>query len=344
MAGNDFGGTIEVVRGQLSGERADQVLRFWSREGVLEGSAAEERLAQVACTLIDDTGEIAGVNSVFAADVPLIGGRRFWIYRSFLVPSASGAEVEMTNAAFTALEREFESNRSGPIGLCLLVPDPTEHGPEAIWPETQLMYAGYLEDGTQVRVRYFPDAAIGPGVPDSPTRSESQQRGAPIEQRYRLGVFDETDAVGYDDVLALWEREGVVSHAEAERRVHEVFLVAIDEAEGVVGLSSLYLVRNRQLRMDLWSYRIFVAHAHRAGNLALRLAVEGRDLLEQRFVSGEDKRAAGIVYEVEHEGLSRHFNRALWPRAEVTFIGESDSGNHVRVRYFRGALAPPPEP
>jgi hypothetical protein len=338
----DVEGAIEVVRGRMTEARADQVLSFWSREEVLEGAAARERLPEVVCVLIDDNGEIAGVNSVHAADVPLVGGRRFWIYRSFLTRDASGAAPEMFNAAFTALEEEFEPSGDGPIGLCLLVADPGERGPEAIWPETELMFAGYQEDGRQVRIRYFWDAIIGPGLPDSPSLSETRDQQYPLEERYRLEVLGETDAASPEGVIAFWESEGVVPPAEAQRRVHEVLLVAIEDAEGVVGVSSAYLSRSPRLQMDLWYFRIFVARAHRNNNLAVALAMDGRDLLEKRFVSGEDTRAAGIIYVIQNEGLKKYRNRAVLLPVEFAFIGQTEEGHHLHVRYFPGAQTPVP--
>jgi hypothetical protein len=337
-------GTIEIVRGRMSDERADQLLRFWSSEGAVEGEEARRRLDEVVCVLLAGAGEIAGVNSVHPQDVPLIGGRRFWIYRSRLLPSASESAQEMIGTAFAALEEEFEPTMAGPIGLCVLVDDRAEmeRRPEAVWPETELMFAGYLDDGRQVRIRYFEGVAIGPGLPNSPTLAETRATRYTLEDRYTLEPLGESSTVTHDDVLALWDRERVLRPAEAERRVHEVLLVASERAEGVVGVSSAYLRRNPQLRMDLWYYRAFVAGAHRMTNLAGLLAVNGRDLLERRFVTGEDARAAGIAYEVENEGLKRYFNKALWLPTDFTFIGENERGDHVRVHYFPGASAPTP--
>ena len=123
-----------------------------------------------------------------------------------------------------------------------------------------------------------------------------------------------------------------------------MLLVAIDEVDGVVGVSSAYPQRNPQLRMDLWYYRAFVASGHRNISLAVLLALRGRDHLQERFLSGRDTRGAGIIYEVENEGLKRDADQALWLPTLVTFIGENERGDHVRVRYFPGALAPEPPP
>lgn len=160
---------------------------------------------------------------------------------------------------------------------------------------------------------------------------------------YRISLFAEADEVSERDVVDLWEREGAVPAEVAPDRVGEVLLVGLGEEGELVGVSSAYLERNRQLNMDLWYYRAFVAASHRNGNLAVQLALTGRDHLERLFVSGEDTRGAGLVYVVENQGLKRRFDDALWFPTDVTFIGENARGDHVRVRYFPGALAPLPE-
>ena len=281
----------------MSEELAAELLGFWTRERALDESAARSRLSEVVCVGRDRTGEIAGVNSVYPHRVNLIGDQPFWMYRSLLLPPVARADTEMINAAFAALEAEFEPASGGPIGLCLVV-DPAETGrrPGTIWPDTQLMLAACLEDGRQVRIRYFDGAVIGPGLPNSPTLADTGIADYSLEESYRIQPLGEASGATPDDMLAFWDREGALPPAEAQRRVHEVLLVAIERAEGVVGVSTASLQRNPRLRMDLWQFRVFVARAHRMSNLALLLAVKARDLLERRFITGEDRRGAGIVY------------------------------------------------
>lgn len=154
--------TIETVRGNLSDETATDVLAFWEKRGALSGDAATERLRQVVCVLRGDDGGIAGVNSVYAEKVPLIGDRVFWIYRSLLDPAASEGWLDMVRAAFEALGEKFDPEAGGPIGLCVLIADREEmkRRPEAEWSDPRLLYAGYTSDGRQVRIGYFPGARI----------------------------------------------------------------------------------------------------------------------------------------------------------------------------------------
>ena len=71
--------TIETVRGSLADEVAAEILAFWDEQGALSGDAAQKRLREVVCVLRGEDGRIAGVNSVYAEEVPLVGKRVFWV-------------------------------------------------------------------------------------------------------------------------------------------------------------------------------------------------------------------------------------------------------------------------
>jgi hypothetical protein len=302
-------------------------------------------LNEVVCLLLDDSGEIAGINSVHEESLPLIGGRLFWSYRAYLPSGDADSAVAMFNAAFEALDAEYRADRSGPLGICVMVTDPEEmrRQPEAIWPDTELIYAGILPEGGQVRIRYFDDAVMGPGLPNSPTVAESAAQDYSLGQGYRIVPLAESDAATPDDVLELWAREDAVPELEAQRRVHEVLMVALDPNDAIAAVSSVYLQRNSQLGLDLWYYRTYVANEHRMGHLAVRLLWATRDHLRERFESGKDTGAPGMIMEVENDLLKTYYNRAFWVISDFFFIGETERGAHVRVHYFPGVQAPHPQ-
>jgi hypothetical protein len=267
-------------------------------------------------------------------------GRRFWIY-----PAGSGdLDAEEFNATFESLEEEFEPGRPGPVGVCVIVEDreQMERHPEAIWPGTELMFAGYLPDDRQLRIRYLWGATIGPGLPDSPSLDEAMADDHPLEDRYRIEPFAESTTVTKEDVIAVWRRDGVLPGPLARERVQQVQLVAITGEREVAGVSTVYLEHSPQLRMDLWYYRTFVGSPHRHTNVARHLISSNRDLLERRFTAGEDTRAPGMIFELEHEGMKRHLNTALWAHSRFVFIGEDQRGRHIRIHFFPGARVPPP--
>jgi hypothetical protein len=159
---------------------------------------------------------------------------------------------------------------------------------------------------------------------------------------YRIEAFAEQEAISAEDAVGLWTREAGLELDEAQRRLAEILLVATDSQRRLAGICTTYLHFNAQLRADLWHYRTFVGAGHRQSNIAVGLALAGRDHLVQRYVGGEDRRGIGIIYEVENEGLQRHFPQACWMPTDFLFIGENALGAHVRVHYFPGAPAPEP--
>jgi hypothetical protein len=279
---------------------------------------------------------------VYEANVALIGNRRFWIYRSLLDQAVADQGLNMVRATFTALQDESGDSSEAPIGLCLLLgPEERRLRPaEAVWPDPPMIYAGYVGD-RQVRLGYFENALIAQPSPGVQVRPGSEY-GPAAGTGYRIEPFAEQERVTEEDVVAFWTQEGALAASEAQRRVAEILLVASDGAGRPVGVSTTVLRRIDQLRADLWYTRVFVGAAHRRSHLAIGLALGVRDRLARRFASGEDRRAIGIVFEVESEILKRFFPQAIWPRTGFAFIGESSAGSHVRVFYFPGAPAPQP--
>jgi hypothetical protein len=343
VAESPFAGEIETVRGELAGDRAEQVVGFLAERAGLTRAEAGEELPRVVCLALDPGGALAGVGAVSEAAVPLIGGVRLWLHRVALLAEATEAHDAMVAAAFEALEKGYDPEEGGPIGLCQVTTDPDEmrRTPEAVSPRTGLLHAGFLEDGSQIRVRYFDQASIGPRVaPLAPVGERTQP--PPLDERHRIESLADS-VVTPDDVLALWARERAIPAAVAERRVHDVDLVAIDERDGLVGIGSSYLQRNGQLRMDLRYFRAFVAETHRSSSLATALTFRDCEHLEGLYVSGTDRRASGVICQVENDLLQRHRNEARWAATDLNYIGQSANGSHVRVRYFPGVRIPVPD-
>ncbi|HEY5318395.1 MAG TPA: hypothetical protein VIJ20_10470, partial [Solirubrobacteraceae bacterium] len=161
--------------------------------------------------------------------------------------------------------------------------------------------------------------------------------GWEIEGGYRIDVFAEQDAVSGEDIIALWLREGGLSLGEAQRRLTEVLLVVSDARGQVVGVCTRYLHRNEQLRTDMWYVRGMVAAAHRRSSIGYWVSISSRDYLSRRFVSGEDRRGIGVVYEIENHFLKHVYPMGYWEPNDFIFIGETAAGQHVRVHYFPGA-------
>ena len=163
---------------------------------------------------------------------------------------------------------------------------------------------------------------------------------------HRIAPADATDPALTAAVLALWDREAGLLPGEGERRLGELLLVGTSETGEVAGVTTAFVRHDARLRAELWNVRVFVARAHRRGDLARQLAVAGRDALAERFAVGADTRGAGILYEVENPVL-KAITEAVWPATRFVFVGETPGGAHIRVRWFDGArleLDPVPAP
>lgn len=169
----------------------------------------------------------------------------------------------------------------------------------------------------------------------------SHQDLAPLPGGYRVEPLEGQNRLGPDDVVAFWAAQGALPPTEAARRVHEVLYVGVGPGDELVGVSTAFLQRSRQLRLSFWYLRMFVAAEHRKGNLAFRLLLACRDHLRERHESGADRRAAGAMVEVQHQGLRGHLTAATW-RSDFTYIGQNSGGDHMRVHYFPGVSVPAP--
>lgn len=167
---SETGQRTEVVRGGLDPQLSDRLVSFWTSRGALAEPEARARLGEVVCVRLDSRDEIVGVNSAYPGPAPLIG-RPVWIYRRFLTPEADDdAGQDMLVAAHSALEAEFKGSPGEPLGMCVLVADRAliARRPEAVWPVgpeepepgAGLLFAGYTDDGVQVRISWFEGARI----------------------------------------------------------------------------------------------------------------------------------------------------------------------------------------
>ena len=157
---------IEVAGGELPGTDLARARRLVADRGGAEVAGA--RLPEdVVCVARDGDGTVLGLSTAVPADVELVGSQRFLVYGSVLAEAATEVADALLSATFAALDAAFEGAPASAIGLCLLQGDRTEleRRPEAHWEEPPMLYAGYLDDGRQVRIGYFAGARIAGDQP-----------------------------------------------------------------------------------------------------------------------------------------------------------------------------------
>jgi hypothetical protein len=162
------------------------------------------------------------------------------------------------------------------------------------------------------------------------------------EDGYGVHLLSETPSITADDIVRMWTSEGALGDEEARRRAGEVLSVATDEHGVVVGVSTVYVALQPQLRMDMWQYRTFIAQDHRMSLLSRRILLHSQAHLEGRFERGEDTRAAGIFFALQNRGMQAKRTEAVWKLNHFAFVGEGRRGAHHRVYFFPSARVPGP--
>lgn len=157
---------------------------------------------------------------------------------------------------------------------------------------------------------------------------------------YRVEPFEGQDEISGADVVAFWEREGVLTPEQREERVHELLLVARAPDGALAGVTTAYLEREAQLGVVLWHVRGMVGEEHRGSAVGYWLGVRSREVLASRWDERSDTRASGVLFQLENTELARAFPMAVWPTMGFRFFGRNVAGQDLRVHWFAGALAP----
>jgi len=337
-----------MTQGGVDGGLTDELVRFWVTLGALTDDDARARAAEVTAVLRDRAGIVMGTCSFAAEPVPLLSDRRLLQYRAFLADEVTDEESDaLFDAAFevAAAARGDDDRRDAldlslAIGVFTLVDAATwRRRPELIWQRSGLRHAGFLPDGRQLRVRFFPRSLVIEPMPGRLALPDTFEWHTvfPLDPKYTLRPYEPEDA---PYVLALWAAHpGAVPDDIAASRVDETVVVATDEHGEVVGVITAFVKHAEWLQLDLLALRAFVARDHRRSNVYIHLGQVVRKELNDRYVSGADRRAVGILTEMEHEA------RAMMPTAVaigsgISFVAVRSDGALVRAEYFDGAVLP----
>ena len=157
--------TLQRVHGQLDDALSKELLDFWSARNALTPEQGRERLPEVLALLRNAAGEIVGVNSAGSVPLALFANQPFHVYRCLLTEQAAEPAdwLALLSAGCEILDEGAQAQgNSGEIGLLVQIVrrDLQSAWPEAIWPRTGLVHAGYTDRGHQLRVRYYANARI----------------------------------------------------------------------------------------------------------------------------------------------------------------------------------------
>ncbi|MBS0437853.1 MAG: hypothetical protein JSS33_00430 [Proteobacteria bacterium] len=142
-------------------------------------------------------------------------------------------------------------------------------------------------------------------------------------------------------VLAFWKRENAINdEASAKKRLGEIVLHARDATGAIAGVSTAVPITLPRLGQPTYYFRCFVGKDWRKSRLVLQLLRRTCETLEA-FARTHNFPCIGVILEMENARFGEALQRAWWPSTGFVFIGKSQRGLDLRVRYFRGAKLKP---
>lgn len=140
------------------------------------------------------------------------------------------------------------------------------------------------------------------------------------------------------EVVTMWKQHNPgFEEAKAEERANQIVLVAKNEFDQVIGVSTAFKVYIKQFRNFMYSIRLMVLPEYRSQKLATDLLVRSRDFLESIHQEDLPDPPIGLITLVENELLKKNKREAIWPASKMIYAGNSSKGHHIRVYYFKGA-------
>ena len=212
-----------------------------------------------------------------------------------------------------------------PLGVCMPVGDRMmiAERDEAVWPVSRMLFAGWTEQGEQLRVSYFDGVTI-------------LLNDHELKRNYRITTLAES-GVSEDDIVPALDGRGGPPGGRGTETTCRGGPRGHGSGRSLCGISTAYIDRQEQLELPMWHIRAFVSDAHRSSNLASNLLLAVRLHTIEEFESGRQPSIPGAVVEVENMGIERVFPHAVWPYNEFVFIGVTPGGAHLRVFWFDGA-------
>jgi hypothetical protein len=142
------------------------------------------------------------------------------------------------------------------------------------------------------------------------------------------------------EVAKFWKSEGaLVEDLHIEERLSQVvFIIRNSESGNLVGVSTAEKKKVQALNNNyFYEFRCFIEDAHRIAGLDVKLSSMTFNFLES--IRGQDPhKPIGIFSVLENDTLKKEpvWRRAVWPEIEMYFVGFTNSGNPIRVHYFKG--------
>jgi hypothetical protein len=143
-------------------------------------------------------------------------------------------------------------------------------------------------------------------------------------------VYGQASALVRQEIIAFWRRnQALPAGDDGQRRSAEVFYVARNAADQIVGISSVYVADFRAPGNPHYFYRTFIQPSERHTHLARYMWRRTSEVLEAEYVPGSPR---GLVMVIENPRLVRPLVQRRFRAAGFSPVGTDHRGNMVLLK------------
>ncbi|MEX2234374.1 MAG: hypothetical protein WD824_19570 [Cyclobacteriaceae bacterium] len=141
----------------------EQVKALWQKYQAIEGDQMIEKRVKQIVFIIKNEDEVCGVSTARPVQAKFLNGHFFYEFRCFIAPPfrAPGLDTLLAVKTKSFLSGLDESGTKFK-GMLMIVENQElkNQRTKAIWPESEMVFAGYTPKGHHIRIGYFKGARI----------------------------------------------------------------------------------------------------------------------------------------------------------------------------------------
>lgn len=142
----------------------DRVKAMWQRYEAIEGEGMiEKRSKQIVFVIKNQSDEVCGVSTARPVQAKFLNGHFFYEFRCFIAPPFRAPGLDTLLAVKTkSFLSGLEESGTKFKGMLMIVENKElkNQRTKAIWPESEMVFAGYTPTGHHIRIGYFKGARI----------------------------------------------------------------------------------------------------------------------------------------------------------------------------------------
>ena len=139
------------------------------------------------------------------------------------------------------------------------------------------------------------------------------------------------------EIINFWKVHlAIPPNVDIEKRAKQVVLIARNEKNEIVGVTTSYLTKYVPLKNKFFIFRGMIDPEYRIPGLFIKMTITTIQILEEFSKTlSEKERAIGIITEMENPNLKKA--RMTRTSSGMVLVGFSKKENPVYAYYFKGA-------